>query len=175
MRRFTLRPVLAAVSVLLLMATAACGGISQDDLEEQVANALEGQGERPDSVTCEDGLEGEEGETQSCEVTHGGQTHEVTVTVTEVDGNEVQFQVEGAGADDVSYSKEQIEEQVANSLEAQVGQRPDDIECPDGLAGEMGETLQCVLTAGADQLAVTVTVTGVEGDRIDFDVQVAEG
>ena len=60
-----------------------------------------------------------------------------------------------------------------DSLEQQVGQRPD-VSCPKDLEAEVGATTRCTLTAeGLDgTYGVTVTVTEVEDDQASFDVQV---
>ena len=56
-----------------------------------------------------------------------------------------------------------------------MGARPD-ISCPDELPAEVGAEARCTLTAGGDptEYGVTVTVTSVEGDTADFDVEVDE-
>jgi hypothetical protein len=62
-----------------------------------------------------------------------------------------------------------------DALEAQIGTRPE-ISCPDDLEAEEGAETRCVLTAGGDptEYGVTVTVTSVDGDTVNFDVQVDE-
>ena len=67
-----------------------------------------------------------------------------------------------------------LEDEISSQLEAKVGTAPDGVECPDDLTGEVGETATCTLTAGADELDVTVEVTAVEGDSVDFDIEVEE-
>ncbi len=32
--------------------------------------------------------------------------------------------------------------------------------------------MRCTLTAGADEVGLTVTVTEVDGERVDFDIEV---
>ena len=62
-----------------------------------------------------------------------------------------------------------------DALEAQIGARPE-ISCPDDLEAEEGAETRCVLTAGDDptEYGVTVTVTSVDGDTVNFDVEVDE-
>ena len=71
-------------------------------------------------------------------------------------------------ADDVAEGAEE-------ALEAQVGARPD-VTCPDDLAAEVDATTRCTLSMDGDpeQYGVTVTVTSVDGDTANFDVQVDE-
>lgn len=56
-----------------------------------------------------------------------------------------------------------------------MGVRPD-ISCPDDLEAQVGATIECTLTAGDDptEYPVTVTVSSVDGDSANFDVEVGE-
>lgn len=74
----------------------------------------------------------------------------------------------------VTVDEADLEAEVSRQLEASVGQAPDEIDCPGDLAGEEGTEMRCTLTAGEDELGLTVTVTGVDGTDVDFDVQVDE-
>jgi hypothetical protein len=71
---------------------------------------------------------------------------------------------------EVSQSK--LEDEISNRLEDQVGTAPDDVECPDGLTGKVGQTQRCTLTAGSDTLGVDIEVAAVDGDDVSFDIQV---
>ena len=68
-----------------------------------------------------------------------------------------------------------VEEGAADALEEQVGIRPE-VSCPDDLEAEVGASMQCTLTAGDDptEYPVTVTVSSVEGDTANFDVEVGD-
>jgi hypothetical protein len=75
----------------------------------------------------------------------------------------------GAGsvdADDVATGAE-------DALEKQVGARPD-VTCPEDLEAEVGAKTRCTLTAeGLDgEYGVSVTVTAVDGDDVNYDVLV---
>lgn len=76
----------------------------------------------------------------------------------------------GGGADAVSASE--VEDRISSDLEEQVGQEPDEVSCPDDLEAEEGATLECTLTAGTDELGVTVTVQSVEGDTVNYAFEV---
>jgi hypothetical protein len=71
-----------------------------------------------------------------------------------------------------SVDKAVVEQQISDQLEAQVGQKPDKIECPDDLKAKVGETMRCTLTAGGDELGVSVEVTSVDGSDVGFDINV---
>ena len=68
-------------------------------------------------------------------------------------------------ADDVATRAEDV-------LEEQEGVRPE-ISCPEDLVEEVGATTRCTWTAGDDpsEYGLTITVTAVEGDGTEFDVE----
>ena len=76
------------------------------------------------------------------------------------------------GADVIAESD--VEEQTKTQLAATVGQTPDDVDCPDDLEAKEGASMRCTLTAGGDEIGVTVTVTSVDGDTAKFDIEVDE-
>lgn len=169
------------------MATTACaasfhvgGSMDEEDVEQQLSRSLEDQtGTKPDKVDCPDDLEGEKGATMECALEAGGAEHTLEVNVTEVDGTDIRFRYEvvsstaGDGTTP-SVAEAQLEERISAMLEEEVGQKPDRIDCPGDLPGTVDETMTCTLTAGADHLDVLVTVTGVEGTTVNFDIQVEE-
>lgn len=69
-------------------------------------------------------------------------------------------------------SADALEQQVTQKLSETVGQRPDVVDCPEGLKGEVGKTVRCVLTAGGTKLGVTVTTTSADADSVKFDIKV---
>jgi predicted thioesterase len=71
-------------------------------------------------------------------------------------------------------SEHRLEQLIKDKLADQIGTAPDDVDCPGDLKGRTGTTMTCVLTAGADQLDVAVTVTSVKGKRVNFDYEVAD-
>ncbi|MCP2316076.1 protein of unknown function (DUF4333) [Nocardia amikacinitolerans] len=66
----------------------------------------------------------------------------------------------------------ELEKSVKQTLTEEVGQEPDSIDCPADLDGKVGTTMRCTLTAGGETLGLTVTVTSVEGDKVNYDVAV---
>ena len=89
-----------------------------------------------------------------CEVGVGADQVPVEVVVTGVDGSDIAYEVAP------TLLRTSVEAEVSARLEEQVGVAPDE--------------LRCVLTAGSDELGVTVTVTEVEGAEVRFDVEVDE-
>lgn len=163
-----LAPAGTGLAALLL---AGCGGTStldRADLERDVAQTLAGQVGTEPEVSCPGDLTGAVEESVRCEVTLDGDQVPVEVVVTEVDGSDIAYEVAP------TLLSTSVEEEVSARLAEQVGVAPDDVSCPDDLVGRVGEELRCVLTAGTDELGVTVTVTEVDGADVGFDVQVDE-
>lgn len=62
---------------------------------------------------------------------------------------------------------------VAEKLAATTGQPEPDVTCPEDLAGKVGTTTRCTLTASDGMTAgVSIKVTSVEGSQINFDIKV---
>ena len=76
----------------------------------------------------------------------------------------------GCGASVVTQAD--LEKGVTDELTELVGTAPDDVTCPGDLDAEVGTTMRCTLTAGEDELGVTVTVTEVDGSDIAYDIEV---
>ncbi len=68
----------------------------------------------------------------------------------------------------------ELEDKISEQLAEEVGTAPDDIDCPEDLTGEVGETMTCTLTAGEDVLDLTVEVTEVDGTEVNYEVEVGE-
>ncbi|WP_371821249.1 DUF4333 domain-containing protein [Blastococcus sp. PRF04-17] len=80
-----------------------------------------------------------------------------------------------AGCGSGTVAAEEAAEKAEDALEEQIGTRPE-ISCPDDLDAEVGAETRCTLTAGGDptEYGVTITVTSVEGQTVNFDVEVDE-
>lgn len=180
----------ALVSTALALSLTGCSfsfgtpTVAEDTLETSIADQLEEKfDQRPDKVDCPGDLKGTVDEEMRCTLTAGEDELGLTVTVYDVEGEQVKYDIEVDEMDDKTdddatpeqvpqVAQSDVETQVADSLEAQVGQRPDSIDCPGDLAGEIGHEMRCTLTDGADQYGLTVTVTEAEGTRVDFDIVV---
>jgi hypothetical protein len=66
--------------------------LPQADLENSLLEQLTPQvGRRPDSATCAGNLDGKPGNTVDCTVVAGQESQDFTLTVTSVDGNQINF------------------------------------------------------------------------------------
>ncbi|MBA2809391.1 DUF4333 domain-containing protein [Streptomyces sp. KM273126] len=69
-------------------------------------------------------------------------------------------------------SADKLSTTVAEKLAATTGQPKPDVTCPNDLTGKVGTTTRCTLTADdGSTLGVTVTVSSVDGDKINFDIK----
>lgn len=74
------------------------------------------------------------------------------------------------GKSDPELSAGKLATTLAEKLAATTGQPKPDITCPENLVGKIGTTTRCTLTASdGSTLGVTVTVTSVDDDQINFD------
>ena len=71
-------------------------------------------------------------------------------------------------------AEEDLEQGVSDQLTETVGQKPDKIDCPGDLEAEVGKTMRCTLTAGPDELGVTLKITKVDGSDVEYDIEVDE-
>ena len=80
-----------------------------------------------------------------------------------------------AGDAEPKLSSDKLADTVAEKLADTTGQPEPDVTCHEDLPGKAGTTTRCTLTAGdGSTLGVTVTVSSVEGDRINFDIKADE-
>lgn len=80
-----------------------------------------------------------------------------------------------AGCSAGSVSADEAATLAEDQLEEQVGQRPD-ITCPEDLPAEEGASIECELSDDSmeETYGVTLTVTSVDGNNVNFDIKVAE-
>ncbi|MFI6475976.1 DUF4333 domain-containing protein [Streptomyces sp. NPDC050516] len=72
-------------------------------------------------------------------------------------------------------SADKVADTVAEKLAATTGQPRPHVTCPEDLVGKVGTTMRCTLT-GSDSrtLGVTVNVTSVAKDQVNFDIKADE-
>lgn len=79
------------------------------------------------------------------------------------------------GNSEPELSSDKLATTVAEKLAATTNQPKPDVTCPEDLVGKVGTTTRCTLTAGdGSTLGVTVTVTSVEDEKINFDIKADE-
>ncbi|MDT7580208.1 MAG: hypothetical protein QOK35_1472 [Pseudonocardiales bacterium] len=177
--------VLALVGVL-----GGCGKVATNDsVEEQIKSQL-----GTDSADCQTDLKGEVGQSIVCTATKNDAPFDVKVTVTSVEGDTINFDIErlaaaptaapaapaaptsDTGADVApSGSSATVDgKNVAQSVFDQLvsnGKQVNQVSCPD-LVAQVGASQRCTLMSGTETYGVTVTVTSVQGTDVKFDIQV---
>lgn len=85
----------AALSAVSLLLVTGCSlSVAADKVAEESSAMLSDQiGQEADEFTCEEDLPAEVGAQIRCEIEIGGETIGATVTVTEVEGNEVGWEI----------------------------------------------------------------------------------
>ncbi|MFC8228689.1 DUF4333 domain-containing protein [Streptomyces sp. NPDC057287] len=79
------------------------------------------------------------------------------------------------GTSEPKLSAEKLATTVSEKLARTTGRPKPDISCPEDLAGRVGTKTRCKLTADdGSTLGVTVTVSSVEGEQINFDIKADE-
>ncbi|WP_032768366.1 DUF4333 domain-containing protein [Streptomyces sp. CNS654] len=76
------------------------------------------------------------------------------------------------GNSEPKLSSDKLATTVSEKLAATTNQPKPDITCPEDLAGKVGATTRCTLTAkDGSTLGVSVQVTSAEGGKINFDIK----
>ncbi len=70
--------------------------------------------------------------------------------------------------------KETLQNQIFERLATEWGHNPQKVTCPAGLRGEIDAEQTCVVTNDGVDYHVTATVTGVEGDAVEFKIKTGE-
>jgi len=71
-----------------------------------------------------------------------------------------------------TVSSSEVQTQISDALESQVGTEPDEVSCPEDMPAEVGETMRCELTHEDVTYGVTVEITEVQDDQALFDIEV---
>jgi len=169
--RTSLAHVLAAVACTTALAgcSFSIGGpdaVTQSELEKQVADLYTADDPEAEiTADCEGELAAEVDATQDCHVNVGEESADVHVTVTKVEGEDVEFEA----APFVPA------ERVADTIKASLGDQGfqvDSVECEDELAGELGATTTCAAQPAEGDGTIEVKVTQVDGLMVNFNYEV---
>jgi hypothetical protein len=137
--------------------------VSKEQLEKAVSRLVTAAGGvQVESVSCESGLQGNLGAVAYCDVDAGGVKLRRTVEVSNVEGLMMNFDVVPM------LTKAEVESSLLNELRSLPGPRPDLAECSGNLEGKAGNTVECTVKTGANSTAFTLTVTTVEGSKINY-------
>ncbi|MFC8723337.1 DUF4333 domain-containing protein, partial [Kitasatospora sp. NPDC057198] len=88
-------------------------------------------------------------------------------------GNARPAQTSGGDAVLPKVSADKLEKEVAKTLAEKYDQPEPTVTCPGDLAGKVGTTMRCKLTAeDGSSLGLTVTVTSATGTGLKYDIKV---
>jgi hypothetical protein len=142
--------------------------VSAADLQNDIKDRLTKAGETPESVTCEDDLEGVVDKTTRCEVVLSAtNAFEPIIKVTGVEGTTVSYEMTPA------LSQQQLEKAVGALVEENSSEPVDAVSCAGGLAGRVGITAKCTVDGGGESMDTVVKVTKVSGLLMNFEVNQA--
>ncbi len=137
--------------------------LSKEQLERAVVRLVDDAGGPQGSqATCVDGLLGEVGETAECDITTAGVALRRTAEVTSVEGLMMKFDLIPI------LTKAEVENSLLDDLARHLGRRPDSATCSGNLEGKPGNTVDCAVIAGPESASFIVTVTTVDGTKIDY-------
>lgn len=139
--------------------------MSKEQLEEFISARDSDEGKQVESVSCDSGLDGEQGAITYCDTEAPKGTFRKKVEVVEVDGLLMHFNFAPV------YTKRDIATGLLDILEERFGERPDSATCDDDMIGEEGTSVDCTVSMGPDEQVFTLTVTGVDGESIDFNYE----
>ncbi len=176
MARSIVRTLLASGAAAGLMAgvgacscsvsTSSAHAVSKSDVARQITSKMtDAAGNKPDTVSCPTDLPAKVGAQLNCEMKVKDQTFNVNVTVTSVDGDNVNFDMVE------TVDKDQVASIISAKL-TQQGIATESVTCPDNLKGVEGATLRCKLSEDGKTYGVNVTVTNVDAGDVSFDIKV---
>jgi hypothetical protein len=137
--------------------------LTKEQLQKSVSGLVEQAANVPvESVDCGSGLDGKEGAEAFCWVDAGGVKLRRTVEVKSVQGLTIDYNLVPV------LVKTEIESSLLDQLQQQLGRRPDSASCTDNLEGRTGTSIDCNVVSGGDSKTFAVTVTGVDGSKINY-------
>lgn len=133
--------------------------LSRPQLERAVARLVSSS---PVGVACLSGLPGRSGAVAQCDVSDGGAPVRRTATVTGVTGLTMTFDLVPL------LTKSELEASLLDELAGRVNRRPDSAVCGGNLEGRLGNAVDCTVVSGTERAELTLTVTAVDGTKIDY-------
>ncbi|MEU0497151.1 DUF4333 domain-containing protein [Mycobacterium sp. NPDC006124] len=69
-----------------------------------------------------------------------------------------------------AVGKDDVGKQVSDKMTDASGNKPDSVTCPEDLKAEVGAQVNCAMKVKDQPFNVNVTVTSVDGDKVNFDM-----
>jgi len=137
--------------------------LSQRQLEQEVTRLVVDGGSPADTVvSCQSGLLGQAGAVAQCDVRAAGSFLRRTAQVSSVEGLTMKFDLVPL------LTQAEVENSLLDELATHLGRRPESAVCGGNLEGRIGNTVDCTVTAAGERADLTLTVTAVDGTKIDY-------
>jgi hypothetical protein len=161
----------AGVALALAFGAVACSSsVPKADVESAIETQLGQQIPDIGEVTCPGDLEAEVGKTLRCEFVVEGQPVDAIATVTSVEGSTANFDITTEAR---PIAKPLLEQKLRGLVEPQLGAPIDTLTCDGDLEARTGATQSCLVSYSGQSLPLAITVTSIEGDLINFNVEEA--
>jgi mRNA-degrading endonuclease toxin of MazEF toxin-antitoxin module len=69
-----------------------------------------------------------------------------------------------------TVAKADVADQISAKVNEKAGHKPQSVSCPDDLKAAVGASLDCQMTDDGQTYGVNVTVTSVDGSKVNFDI-----
>jgi Domain of unknown function (DUF4333) len=69
-----------------------------------------------------------------------------------------------------TVAKADVADQISTKVNEKAGHKPESVTCPGDLKAAVGASLDCQMTYDGQPYGVNVTVTTIDGDRVNFDI-----
>lgn len=71
---------------------------------------------------------------------------------------------------DKTVAKSEVADQISDKVNDKAGHKPQSVTCPDDLKATVGASLDCHMSYDGQTYGVNVTVTSVDGSKVNFDI-----
>jgi hypothetical protein len=136
-------------------------------MEQTARNHMAEQGLPEPSVQCPGDMMATFGTVMRCIVTVNAVRLPLTITVVPNRDGEAQFQYLLVSTP-LSVDGPSAERLLRDQLGAQLGRRPDKVECPPDLPAEVGKTGRCMVTINGYRVGTTYTVSSAHNGNVNF-------
>jgi hypothetical protein len=156
-------------SLLLLgtLGAAQPGAVDRADVASAITTTMAQQGITADGTSCPEDLVGVVGRSVRCEFSTGGQPVDAVATVTSVAGTTVNYDIHTEAR---PVARDLLDRRVAELIGQQAGVTIDTSSCEGDLPPQVGQSVNCTLSAAGETAGFTVTVTSIDGGLINFSV-----
>ncbi|MHA6792761.1 DUF4333 domain-containing protein [Pseudonocardia bannensis] len=159
----------AGAAAALLFGLAGCSAsVPKEDVASSISSELGKQGIQAQNVTCPQDLNAEVGRSVRCEFQVDGQPVDAVATVSSLEGDTAKFDITTEAR---PVAKAVLEREVGKQVEQIAQATPETVSCAGDLPAEVGKTTPCTVTAQGEALDLTVTVTEVDGGRVNFSIE----